>query len=86
MLRGRVRPNDPSNPFEETESSVVRTTDAGGRAIAWLVHLFTATGAVFGTFALFAIASGRLDVACLLMLASLVIDSVDGTLARAANR
>jgi len=56
-----------------------------GSLLSWSVHLFTASGAVLGTFALIAIASNRLDVAALLMLATLAIDGVDGTLARAAR-
>ena len=85
MLRGRVPPNDPSQSVEETPSRDPSTTDLRVRAIAWLVHIFTASGAAIGTFALFAVASGRLGLAGLLMLTSLVIDSVDGTLARAAR-
>ena len=49
---------------------------------AWGVHLFTASGAVLGALALVAISAGALDRAALLMLAALLIDSVDGTLAR----
>ncbi|MEM9177978.1 MAG: CDP-alcohol phosphatidyltransferase family protein [Myxococcota bacterium] len=60
-------------------------SDARGRAVAWLVHAFTASGAVLGTFAMVAVASGRPDLACLLMLATLFIDGLDGTLARAAR-
>ena len=45
--------------------------------LSWSVHLFTASGAVLGTFALIAIASSRLDVAALLMLATLAIDGLD---------
>ena len=55
------------------------------RAIAWSVHLLTASGAVLGTFALIAIASNRLVAAFLLMLVTQIIDAVDGTLARAAR-
>jgi len=70
MLRGRVSQNDAPKP------SVL---------IAWSVHGFTASGAVLGIFALFAIASERLDTAVLLMLTALFIDGIDGTLARAAR-
>jgi len=56
-----------------------------GRLLAWCVHFFTASGAVLGTFALIAIASGQLAAASLLMLATLFIDGLDGTLARAAR-
>jgi phosphatidylcholine synthase len=54
-------------------------------ALAWGVHLFTASGAVAGALALLATWNGRLDQAGLLMLVALVIDSVDGTLARAVG-
>jgi phosphatidylcholine synthase len=53
--------------------------------LSWGVHLFTASGAVLGAFALVSIATQRLELAVLLMLASLVVDSVDGSLARAAR-
>ena len=53
--------------------------------LAWGVHLFTASGAVVGTLALLAIGAGELSRAALLMLLALAIDSVDGTLARAAQ-
>lgn len=97
MLRGRVRPNPSSNNPEITRTgtadappnpsadTTAAPSTARHRTIAWLVHGFTASGAVFGTFALFAIASGRLDIACLLMLATLFIDGIDGSLARAAD-
>ena len=53
--------------------------------LSWSVHLFTASGAVLGTFALIAIAMNRLEAAALMMLATLFIDGLDGTLARAAK-
>ena len=53
--------------------------------LAWGVHLFTASGAVVGALALLAIGAGELSRAALLMLLALAIDSVDGTLARAAQ-
>lgn len=52
------------------------------RVAAWSVHAFTASGGVLGTLALLAIDRGAFDVALLLMLATMFIDSVDGTLAR----
>jgi phosphatidylcholine synthase len=54
-------------------------------ALAWAVHGFTALGAVAGLAALLAIGRGDLRAAALLMLLSLVIDCVDGSLARAAR-
>lgn len=55
------------------------------KLLCYGVHLLTASGAVLGAFALIAIASHRLDLAAYLMLVSLVVDSFDGTLARAAD-
>jgi phosphatidylcholine synthase len=49
---------------------------------AWAVHFLTASGAVLGVLALLAVAEGDFPRAVLLMLATLAIDSVDGTLAR----
>lgn len=55
------------------------------RWTAWSIHLLTASGAAIALFALIAIAKGQLAIAVHLMLVALVIDSVDGTLARAAQ-
>lgn len=52
---------------------------------AWCVHLFTASGGVFGGLALVSIAQGQLAIAGIMMLLTLVIDSVDGAMARAAR-
>jgi phosphatidylcholine synthase len=52
------------------------------RALAWSVHLFTASGAVLGVFALWEIGRGGFPRAAIYMLAALAIDAVDGTLAR----
>jgi len=54
-------------------------------AFAWGVHAFTASGGVIGVAALLAAGAGDLRAAALLMLVALAIDSVDGTLARAAR-
>ena len=61
-------PHDPPDPSRLT--------------LAWGVHLFTASGAVLGALAIVAVSSDALGRASLLMLAALLIDSVDGTLAR----
>jgi len=55
------------------------------RCLAWSVHLLTASGAAFGAFALVRLAQGDLTTPALLMLLTLAIDSVDGTLARAVG-
>jgi phosphatidylcholine synthase len=62
-----------------------QTTPVRATLLAWGVHALTASGAVIGAVALLAIAAGDLAQAAVLMLVALVIDSVDGTLARAAR-
>ncbi len=52
------------------------------RLWAWLVHLFTASGAVFGLLTFKAIYDGHFRLAFWLMAAAVIIDSVDGLLAR----
>ncbi len=54
------------------------------RVAAWLVHLFTASGAVFGLLTLSAIHHGQFLLAFWLMGGALIVDSVDGILARRA--
>jgi phosphatidylcholine synthase len=53
------------------------------RVLAWLVHLYTASSAAFGVWAVVAAFEGRFRLALGLMMLTLVIDSTDGTLARA---
>ena len=55
---------------------------AGRQAAAWGVHLLTGSGAVIGMMSLNAIVDGRWVFAFLLMAVALVIDALDGTLAR----
>lgn len=50
--------------------------------MAWLVHAYTATGAVLAFAAVISIVAGDYRSAFLLLYASLVIDSTDGWLAR----
>lgn len=59
----------PQNPF-------------AARIIAWSIHFFTASAAVLGLYTLFAIHLGNYQLAFWLMAITIVIDSVDGTLAR----
>ncbi len=54
-------------------------------ALAWGVHAFTASGAIFGVASLLAILNGDFRASLLLMLAALFIDAVDGMLARAVG-
>ena len=58
---------------------------AGARLAAWGVHLFTATGAVLALLALAAISQHEWTEAMYWLFAALVVDGVDGTLARAAR-
>jgi phosphatidylcholine synthase len=52
---------------------------------AWLVHLFTATGAMLALFALLAIEQGNWRLALLWLFVALVVDGIDGTFARWAR-
>lgn len=52
------------------------------RVRAWSVHIYTATGGVFGMFALYAAASGDIRSSFLLQVVSMLIDATDGILAR----
>jgi phosphatidylcholine synthase len=55
----------------------------------WLLHLFTATGTLCGLFSVLAISDGSPRASLLWMTAALVIDAVDGPIARnidVANR
>lgn len=52
------------------------------KAFAWLTHLVTATGALWGFLALLAISQGRFVSAFLWLFLAVVIDAFDGLLAR----
>lgn len=62
-----------------------RRPSAGGAAAAWGVHLFTSLGVVVAFFALLSIEAGEPAIGLLWLFLALVIDGVDGTLARAAH-
>ena len=62
-----------------------RVTPVAARFAAWGVHLFSATGAVLALLALTAISKQEWTEAMYWLLAALVVDGVDGTLARAAR-
>jgi phosphatidylcholine synthase len=51
----------------------------------WLVHCFSASASIIGLYALWAIALGQFKLAFWLIGAAILIDSVDGTLARKAQ-
>ncbi|RMD47034.1 MAG: phosphatidylcholine synthase [Alphaproteobacteria bacterium] len=55
------------------------------RTLALLVHLFTATGAVFAMLALLAAVEGKWSLMFLWLLAAFIVDGLDGPLARAAD-
>lgn len=48
----------------------------------WLLHLYTASGAVFGILALQAVDRGEFSTALLWMVVAVLIDATDGTVAR----
>lgn len=54
----------------------------GGTLSAWLVHLLTASGAVFALLALEAVGRDEWRLALAWLLVALAVDGVDGTLAR----
>src|SRR5262245_11734608 len=72
--------NDSVSPGMASQGAV--TSHTRRQLLAWSVHLFTASGAVLGVFALWEIGQGGFARAAIYMLAALAIDSVDGTLAR----
>jgi phosphatidylcholine synthase len=56
-----------------------------GRLSAWLVHLYTASGAVLALAGLLAIDRGDFKLAFVLMFVATIIDGTDGALARLAR-
>ncbi len=52
------------------------------KQLAFAVHLFTATGAVFATFAMLAAAEAKWSLMFLWLVAAFVVDGLDGPLAR----
>jgi phosphatidylcholine synthase len=64
----------------ETRNSSARS--AFRRLAAWSVHLLTASGAVWGLLALVAAAEGDVKTALVWMAVALLVDSLDGVLAR----
>ena len=58
---------------------------ASRRALAWSVHAFTGTGAVLALLAVLEIERGEFRMALVWLLVALVVDGVDGTLARLAR-
>jgi phosphatidylcholine synthase len=58
---------------------------SGSAILAWLVHFYTALGAIVGFFSLLAIEQDSFRGAFFLMALAVVIDATDGTLARMAR-
>jgi phosphatidylcholine synthase len=52
------------------------------QAAAWGVHLYTASGALFGMLALMAVSEGAVRHAFLYLVAAAIVDATDGLLAR----
>ena len=55
------------------------------QGIAWLVHLFTATGAIWGLLSIIAINQEQWRLLFLWMAIAVIVDGLDGFLARAAQ-
>jgi phosphatidylcholine synthase len=68
----------PPEPDSETPS-------ATQTAVAWLVHAFTATGAILALLALLAVEAKQWSLALLWLLIALAVDGIDGSLARWAK-
>ena len=68
--------------LETTELNNMMTISLKQRLVGWLVHLFTASGAVIGLYTLYAIYQGDFLFAFWLMGITIFIDSIDGALAR----
>jgi phosphatidylcholine synthase len=54
----------------------------GRQALAWIAHLFTASGSVFGLLSLLAIEARQWREALIWMAVAYLVDTVDGSLAR----
>lgn len=65
----------------------MKQKQSGGESgvLAWAVHLFTASGAIFALLALRAVEQGEERSALLWLGVALLVDGLDGTLARAAK-
>src|SRR5919112_5810063 len=68
---------------DPTESD--QTFSAGRKLLAWGVHIFTASGVVVGLLALVAVVNRNWRGALLLLFVAVLIDTVDGALARAVR-
>ncbi len=80
MDEAAIRTSDAAEQDETTSGAA--SYPLGRRLAAWSVHAFTASGAVLSVLALLWASAGLFERAALCMLATMFIDSVDGTLAR----
>jgi phosphatidylcholine synthase len=64
---------------------VVRTAKRGSIAAAWLVHMYTATGAVLAFIGAWAVLRGNARLALTTMFTATLVDATDGMLARRAR-
>jgi phosphatidylcholine synthase len=71
-------------PPESAKPSHIRSP-AGSRAGAWLVHGYTATGAVLAFIAAWAVVHGNDQLAFAAMFVATIVDATDGVLARRAR-
>lgn len=55
------------------------------KGLGWVVHLLTASGVLFGLFSIIAIANGAFNLALTIITITIIIDAVDGPLARTLN-
>ena len=74
-----------SEPRRSTGISIEVSYSPLRKCAAWGVHLFTALGAVAGLMALVATTAHEWRAALLWMGATILVDSLDGTLARAVK-
>ncbi len=50
--------------------------------LAWLVHIFTASGLIVGLYSIISIVNGNYSLLLKLTVIGLIIDGIDGTMAR----
>ena len=71
-------------PISETEINE-KKHKTRAKAAAWAVHSFTTSGIVLGFLGLIAVFEGKQELAFIFMGLALLVDGVDGTLARLAK-
>ena len=66
-------------------SDKIKTYKRRHKAVAWAVHGFTTSGIVLGFLGLIAVFEGKQELAFIFMGLALLVDGIDGTLARLAK-